>query len=201
MADAARAAVQVFRTEHAQVFGGLWRRLGEFDLVDAAMADAYLAAQAAWPATGVPQNPVSWMATVAMSATTSVLAKRGADLGDPASPADDVRALLFGVCHPNLAPEERVVCLARAAVGLVPHEIAALLGLPESTVNARLTSAKKTMRQPGNGLGPVADADRAARETLVHTTIAELKRAAKGDDAQNVSAVLAARVNQAFATT
>ncbi|HUQ02806.1 MAG TPA: hypothetical protein VM261_09945 [Kofleriaceae bacterium] len=199
MADAARSAVQVFRTEHAQVFAGMWRRLGEFDLVDAAMADAYLAAQAAWPATGVPQNPVSWMATVAMSATTSVLAKRGADLGDPASPADDVRALLFGVCHPKLAPEERVVCLARAVVGLVPHEIAALLGVAEAVVTARLTAAKKTMRQPGNGLAPVADADRSAREALVHTTIAELKRGARGDDAAVVSAVLAARVNQAFA--
>src|SRR5205085_8212121 len=106
---------------------------------------------------------------------------------------------LFGVCHPKLTAEERVVCLARAAIGMVPHEIAALLGVPEATVNARLTSAKKTMRQPGGGLGPVADADRAAREALVHTTIAEPKRGAKGDDAQAVSALLAARVNQAFA--
>jgi len=198
MADAARSAVQVFRTEHAQVFAGLWRRLGEFDLVDAALADAYLAAQASWPATGVPQNPTSWMATVAMSATTSVLAKRGSDLADPGTPADDVRALLFGVCHPRLAAEERVVCVARAVVGLVPHEIAALLDLPETTVNARLTSAKKTLRQPGSGLGPVADADRSAREALVHAAIADLKRSARGDDVAGVSAILAARVAQAF---
>lgn len=198
MADAARSAVLVFRTEHAQVFAGLWRRLGEFDLVDAAMADAYLAAQAAWPATGVPQNPASWMATVAMSATTSVLAKRGADLGEPASPADDVRSLLFGVCHPRLAAEERVVCLARAGVGLVPHEIAAMLGVPEATVTARLTAAKKTMRQPGVGFAAVPDEDRSAREALVHTTIAELKRQAQGEDAATASAVLAARVSQAF---
>jgi predicted RNA polymerase sigma factor len=198
MADAARSAVQVFRTEHAHVFAGLWRRLGEFDLVDAAMADAYLAAQAAWPATGVPQNPASWMATVAMSATTSVLAKRGVDVSEPASPDDDVRGLLFGVCHPRLTAEERVVCLARAVVGLVPHEIAAMLGVPEATVTARLTAAKKTMRQPGNGFAPVADADRSAREALVHATIAELKRGARGDDAASASAVLATRVNQAF---
>ncbi len=199
MADASRSAVQVFRTEHAQVFAGLWRRLGEFDLVDAALSDAYLAAQAAWPATGVPQNPQSWMATVAMSATTSVLAKRGADLADPGTPADDVRALLFGLCHPGLTADERVVCLVRAAVGLVPHEIAVLLGVPEATVTARLTSAKKTLRRPGSGLGPVEAADRSAREALVHTTIAELKRHAKGDDAGMVSSILAARVNQAFA--
>lgn len=198
MADAARSAVQVFRTEHAQVFAGLWRRLGEFDLVDAAMADAYLAAQAAWMQTGVPQNPQSWMATVAMSATTSVLAKRGSDLAEPGTPADDVRALLFAVCHPKLQPEERVVCLARAVVGLVPHEIAAMLGVPEATVNARLTAAKRTMRQPGNGFANIPEADRSPRETLVHATIAELKRQAKGDDASVASAVLAARVSQAF---
>jgi len=198
MADAARSAVQVFRTEHAQVFAGLWRRLGEFDLVDAALADAYLAAKASWPATGVPQNPQSWMATVAMSATTSVLAKRGSEVAEPASPADDVRALLFGVCHPKLAAEERVACLARAVVGLVPHEIAAMLGVPEATVNARLSSAKKTMRQPGNGFATVPEADRSAREALVHATIADLKRQAKGEDANAASAVLASRVNQAF---
>jgi predicted RNA polymerase sigma factor len=147
----------------------------------------------------VPQNPSTWIATVAMSATTSVLAKRGGDVAEAGTPAEDVRALLFGVCHPRLAPDERVACLARAVVGLVPHEIAALLAIPEATVNARLTSAKKTMRQPGGGLGPVADADRSAREALVHTTIAELKRQATGDEAQAVSALLAARVNQAFA--
>jgi predicted RNA polymerase sigma factor len=199
MVDVSRSAVQVFRTEHAQVFAGLWRRLGEFDLVDAAMTDAYLAAQASWPATGVPQNPSSWMATVAMSATTSVLAKRGADLGDPASPADDVRALLFGCCHPRLALEERVVCVARAVGGLVPHEIAAVLGVPEATVNARLNSAKKTMRQPGAGWGAVPAEDRTARESLVHVTIAEIKRAATGDDAASLSEVLTQRVAQAFA--
>ncbi len=198
MADASRSAVLVFRAEHAQVFAGLWRRLGEFDLVDAAMADAYLAAQASWPATGVPQNPSTWMATVAMSATTSVLAKRGADLGEPASPADDVRALLFGCCHPRLALEERVACLARAVVGLVSHEIAAMLELSEAVVTARLTSAKRTFRLPGNGLAPVAVEDRTARETLVHTAIAELKRSARGHDAAAASGVLAARVSQAF---
>lgn len=196
MSDASRA-IQVFRAEHAQVFAALWRRLGEFDLVDAALADAYLAATASWPATGVPQNPMSWMSTVAMSATTSVLAKRGPELVDPGSPADDIRALLYGCAHPRLTAEERVVCTVRAAVGLVQHEIAALLGLPEATVNARLTSAKRTMRQPGAGLGPVAPEERAAREALVRDTFASIA-AAKGSEAAAVTSVLATRIGQAF---
>jgi predicted RNA polymerase sigma factor len=189
--------VDVFRAEHAQVFAALWRRLGEFDLVDAALADAYLAAQAAWPATGVPQNPMSWMSTVAMSATTSVLAKRGGDVIDPGSPADDVRALLFGCCHPALQPDERVVCLVRAAVGMVPHEIAALLGIPEQQVNARLNAAKRTLRQPGNGFAVVPDAQRAEREALVRAAAAELARA-KGSERDSVRAVLDTRIAQAF---
>lgn len=196
MSDADKA-MQVFRTEHAQVFAALWRRLGEFDLVDAALSDAYLAALAAWPATGVPQNPVSWMSTVAMSATTSVLAKRGADIPEPGTPAEDVRALLFACCHPRLTMDERVVVLVRAAAGLVPHEIAALLAIPEAQVNARLNAAKRTLRQPGAGFANVPDAERAERETLVKDAAAEVARA-RGADANAVSAVIAARIAQAF---
>lgn len=199
MADVARTALQVFRAEHAQVFAGLWRRLGEFDLVDAAMADAYLAALAAWPTTGVPQNPATWIATVAMSATTSVLARRGGDLPDPGSPAEEVRALLFACCHPRLQPDERAACVARAVAGLVPHEIAALLGVPEAVVTARLGAAKKSFRQPGGGLVAVDAADQTAREALVHATVADLKRAAVGDDAAAVAGLLTQRVAQAFA--
>jgi predicted RNA polymerase sigma factor len=197
MSEASRT-VDVFRAEHAQVFAALWRRLGEFDLVDAALADAYLAAQAAWPATGVPQNPVSWMSTVAMSATTSVLAKRSSEAPDPGSPTDDVRWLLFGCCHPALQPDERVVCLLRAAVGMVPHEIAALLGIPEGTVNTRMNAAKRTLRQPGNGFAVVPAADRAAREALVREAADQIARA-RGREAAAAKNVLDARIAQAFA--
>jgi predicted RNA polymerase sigma factor len=196
MSDADQA-MQVFRTEHAQVFATLWRRLGEFDLVDAALSDAYLAALAAWPATGVPQNPVTWMSTVAMSATTSVLARRGGDIPEPGTPAEDVRALLFACCHPKLTPDERVVVLVRAAAGLVPHELAALLAIPEQQVNARLTAAKRTLRQPGAGFATVPDAERAPRETLVRDTAAVVARA-RGPEASVVNAVLAARIAQAL---
>jgi predicted RNA polymerase sigma factor len=196
MSDPSRT-IQVFRAEHAQVFAALWRRLGEFDLVDAALADAYLAATAAWPATGVPQNPMSWMSTVAMSATTSVLARRGGDVPDPGSPTDDIRALLFACCHPKLLPDERVVCLLRAAVGMVPHEIAALLAVPEATVSSRLNAAKRTLRQPGAGFALVPAADRPAREQLVRDAVAVVTRA-RGAEAAAVSSVLDARVAQAL---
>jgi predicted RNA polymerase sigma factor len=200
MSEASRA-VDVFRAEHAQVFAALWRRLGEFDLVDAALADAYLAASASWPATGVPQNPMSWMSTVAMSATTSVLSKRGGDVPDPATPVEDVRTMLFACCHPALTPDERVVCLVRAAVGLMPHEIASLLGVPEATVASRLNAAKRALRQPGAGFVAIPDAQRPDREQLVRDTAAAASAAgkAKSPEAASVRTILDTRLAQAFA--
>lgn len=197
MSETSRA-VDVFRAEHAQVFAALWRRLGEFDLVDAALADAYLAAHASWPATGVPQNPMSWMSTVAMSATTSVLSKRGGDAPELGTPVEDVRTMLFACCHPALTPDERVVCLVRAAVGLMPHELASLLAIPEQTVTARLNAAKRTLRQPGAGFASVPDAQRAAREQLVRDTAAAAARG-KSPEAAAVRSVLDTRIAQAFA--
>lgn len=190
-------AIGVFRAEHAQVFASLWRRLGEFDLVDAALTDAYLAATAAWPAAGVPQNPATWIATVAMSATTSVLSRRSTEASDQGSPADDVRALLFGCCHPRLKAEEQVVCLARAVAGLIPSEIAALLGVPEATVTSRLNAAKSTLRKPGVGMTAPEPDQWAARVAGVHAAAAAL-RAAPGAEAAKVSALVGERIAQSF---
>lgn len=193
MGDETSAAVRRFREEHAQVFAMLWRRLGEYDLVDASLADAYLAATAAWP-DGIPHNPATWMATVALSATTGVVSRRSD--AEPASPADDLRSLLWTCCHPTLAAEDRVACLVRAGAGLLPGELAALLGVPEAVVQGRLASAKKLLRAPA-ARAAVADADRAERTALVHATIAEV-RAAPGAEAAAVADLLAERAARAF---
>ncbi len=187
--------VGVFRAEHAQVFAALWRRLGEFDLVEAAMADAYLAAMAAWGSGGVPQNPTSWIATVAMSATTSVLSRRDTPVADAGSPSDDLRAVFATCCQPALAPDERVVCVARAVVGMMPGEIAALLGVSDPVIHTRLTQAKRVLRQAGRGLAPIPD------EPAAHAERIELIRAAAavfatapGREAVEISALVDARL-------
>ena len=193
-------ALRVFRTEHAHVFAALWRRLGEFDLVEAAMADAYLAAMAAWGSAGVPQNPTSWMATVAMSATTSVLSRRGGEPTEPGSPTDELRALFATCCQPALGPGERTVAVARAVVGLMPSEIAALLGVPDPQVNQALTQIKKVLRQPGHGLAalPTDAAPRAERVQAAEAAVAALA-AAPGSDAAEVAAIARARLDAALA--
>jgi RNA polymerase sigma-70 factor (ECF subfamily) len=193
MGEDSTAALRRFREEHAQVFAMLWRRLGEYDLVDASLADAYLAATASWPG-GIPHNPATWMATVALSATTGVVSRRSD--AEPASPIDDLRALLWSCCHPALEAEQRVVCLARAGAGLMPGELADLLGVPEAAIHARLTAAKKVLRA-GAARAAVTEDDREPRIALVREAIAAV-RAAPGHDASEIADLLTERADRAF---
>lgn len=193
------AALRRFRQEHAQVFAMLWRRLGEYDLVDASLADAYLAATASW-VDAIPHNPATWMATVALSATTGVMSRRALDAVEPAHPLDDLRALLWACCHPALSADERVACLGRAGAGLMPGELAALLDVPAKTVTARLDAAKTLLRSTIHRGEVVAEADRAARTALVAQTIDAL-RGAPGPDAAETAALLDETFARAFAAT
>ena len=167
------AALRRFREEHAGVFATLWRRLGEFDLVDVSLADAYLAATAAWP-DGIPANPATWMATVALSATTGVVSRRPE--AEPATPHDDLRGLLWACAHPGLTEEQRVLLTARAVAGLMPSEIAALLGLPEAEIKKRLDGAKTGLRKLGGRAAVAADAE-AERTALVAAAVAAIAAA------------------------
>lgn len=189
------AALHRFREEHAQVFATLWRRLGEFDLVDAALTDAYLAAQASWD-DAMPHNPATWMATVALSATTGVVSRRALDGHEPAEPVEDLRALLWTCCHPDLSPEARVACLVRAGVGFLPGAIADMLGEPERDVQARLDAAKKLFRRVHRAA--VADDERAARTALVEDAIASV-RAATGPGSLEAAELLDAARSRALA--
>ena len=199
MSSLADQALRTFRGEHAPVFAALWRRFGEFDLVDAALADAYQAAMAAWPAAGVPQNPASWMATVAMSATTNVMSRRvaGAPSTGPSTPTDDLQALILGCCHPELTVEQGAVCLARAVAGLMPFELADLLGVHEATITGRLDAAKTIMRRAGFRADLGDDDERATRVARAQAIVDQL-RARPALDAGVVADLIAARIAAAF---
>ena len=199
MSSPADQALRTFRAEHAPVFAALWRRFGEFDLVDSALADAYQAAMAAWPAAGVPQNPASWMATVAMSATTNVMSRRtaGAPSPGPSTPTDDLQALILGCCHPDLTLEQGVVCLARAVAGLMPFELSDLLELPEPMVTSRLDAAKTIMRRGGFRADSGGDEQLATRIARAHAIVA-LIRALPALDAPTVAHLIEGRLSAAF---
>ena len=200
MTSPADHALRTFRAEHAPVFAALWRRFGEFDLVDAALADAYQAAMAAWPAAGVPQNPASWMATVAMSATTNVMSRRraGRPSSGPSTPIDDLQALFLGCGHPELTFEQSLVCSLRAVAGLMPFELADLLGMPEAVVTSHLDAAKTLMRR-GGFRADVGDlADQAARVARARALVVQV-RALPAADAAAIADLVDERLTAAFA--
>ncbi|MBP8808844.1 MAG: hypothetical protein KBG48_24505 [Kofleriaceae bacterium] len=184
-----------FREEHAGVFALLWRRLGEFDLVDVALADAYLAATAAW-GDGIPHNPATWMATVALSVTTGVVARRPEVA--PASPQDDLRTLFASCSHPGLTDDQRALLLTRAAAGLMLFELAELWASPEAELRRRLEGAKLGLRKLGGRAAATTD-ELAARAAASAEVIAHIRRA-PGAEAGAVADLLAGHHGRAFRT-
>jgi len=165
----------VFREEHGRALATLIRVLGDFDLAEEAVADAYVAALERWPVDGVPNNPGAWItttarnraidrvrraavfaqkaATVARDVAFDAAARAGAlqaaaeDEMDPIP--DDQLRLIFTCCHPALAPESAVALTLRALGGLTTPEIARAFLVPEATLAQRLVRAKRKIREAG----------------------------------------------------
>ena len=165
----------MFREEHGRALATLIRVLGDFDLAEEAVADAYVAALERWPVDGVPNNPGAWntpparnraidrvrraavfaqkAATVARDVAFDAAARAGAlqaaaeDEMDPIP--DDQLRLIFTCCHPALAPESAVALTLRALGGLTTPEIARAFLVPEATLAQRLVRAKRKIREAG----------------------------------------------------
>jgi RNA polymerase sigma-70 factor (ECF subfamily) len=158
-----RALVErVFREESGQAVATLIRVLGDFDLAEEAVQEAFLVALQRWPATGVPNRPGAWITTTARNkaidrlrrerglaerrATLALLeATRGQDT-EMHTIADDRLRLIFTCCHPALSPEARVALTLRTLGGLSTPEIARAFMVPEATMAQRLVRAKRKIR-------------------------------------------------------
>jgi len=145
-----------------QVLTTLVRRHGQFDACEDATQEALLAAAVQWPEKGVPDNPRSWMVTVASrrlvdewrsesarrrrEGTSAVL-----DLPDRGKPADhdDTLALLFMCCHPSLSVPSQLALTLRAVGGLTTAEVAHAFLVPEATMAQRISRAKERIRTTG----------------------------------------------------
>jgi RNA polymerase sigma factor (sigma-70 family) len=161
------AVEQVFRSERARVLAALVRSVGDFELAEDALQEAFEVALARWGRSGVPDAPAAWLLTVARNraidrlrrqrtglAKLEELAGGGgeAEMIDPCS--DDVLAevgderlsLLFTCCHPALALDARVALTLQAVGGLTAAEIARAFLVPESTMAQRLVRAKRKIR-------------------------------------------------------
>src|SRR5260370_19200030 len=116
----------------SQALGGRARRHGQFDACEDAVQEALLAAAQEWPAQGVPDNPRSWLVTVASRRLVDMWRAEGARRrreetaaalephAEPGSGHDDTLALLFMCCHPALSVPSQLSLTLRAVGALTP---------------------------------------------------------------------------------
>jgi RNA polymerase sigma-70 factor (ECF subfamily) len=143
-------------------------RLRRFDVAEDSLQEAYLAAARTWPADGVPERPAAWLMTVAHRRALDRLRREDHDrrrlpllVTDEVEPAPEDRLdgespiaderlrLLFACCHPALSADARAALMLRFVAGLRTAEIARLFLVPEPTMSARLTRAKRKMALAG----------------------------------------------------
>ncbi|MBD8062598.1 RNA polymerase sigma factor [Oceanitalea stevensii] len=158
---------EVWRTHWGRLLGQLIHRFGRPDLVEDALADAFAEAASRWPVEGVPDNPVGWVRTVAHRRVVDALRREGtarakahllvdddvaspADAPDPpGADTDDRLALLLMATHPALAEEVRPALALRFVLGVPTADIARLFLVPQATMAARLTRAKRRLTTAG----------------------------------------------------
>jgi RNA polymerase sigma-70 factor (ECF subfamily) len=160
---AASALERAFREDRASVLATLIRYVGDFQLAEDALQDAFVAAVASWERDGVPDNPGGWLAVAARRKAIDRLrrqqssadrAQRVADLvrldADELQPmsedttlADDRLRLIFTCCHPALDVPARVALTLRMIGGLSTGEIARAFVISEPTMGKRIVRAKR----------------------------------------------------------
>jgi len=158
----------LYREESGRILATLIRLLGDFDLAEDAMHDAFAAALQKWPTEGVPANPRAWLISagrfkaidaVRRRATFDASQERIAEqLGSDASSGagrqeegleDDRLRLIFTCCHPALPPEGRVALTLREVCGLTTEEVARAFLVSAPTVAQRIVRAKAKIREDG----------------------------------------------------
>ncbi|MDQ3714436.1 MAG: sigma-70 family RNA polymerase sigma factor [Actinomycetota bacterium] len=145
-----------------QILGSLIRRHGQFDACEDAVQEALLAAARQWAEHGLPDDPRSWLMTVAsrrlvdLWRSESARQRReeaAAALEPPNSPEpsdqDDTLRLLFMCCHPSLTVASQLALTLRAVGGLTTAEIARALLVPEATMAQRISRAKQSIKAAG----------------------------------------------------
>ena len=164
--ERAREALDVvYRSESRRVLATLIRLLGDFELAEEALHDAFTAAMAQWPRDGVPANPRAWLVSTGRfkaidsmrrrarfdASLTALAEELDAAAGNVAeqndgSVEDDRLRLIFTCCHPALPPNAQVALTLREVCGLTTEEIARAFLTPAPTVAQRIVRAKTKIR-------------------------------------------------------
>jgi RNA polymerase sigma-70 factor, ECF subfamily len=163
---AERQTVDVaYRSESRRVLATLIRLLGDFELAEDALHDAFAAAVEQWPRDGVPANPMAWLVSTGRFKAIDGLRRRArfdasqgeiaarleTGSGDPAALdvevlKDDRLRLIFTCCHPALAGDAQVALTLREVCGLTTEEIAHAFLTTPTTVAQRIVRAKRKIR-------------------------------------------------------
>ena len=153
----------VFRTEYGRILATLIRLLGDFDVAEEALQEAFAAALEQWPMTGTPGNPAAWLVSTARHKAIDRLRRRARlaqkqeeiahhlelSAEEEAPVPEDRLCLIFTCCHPALATEAQVALTLRTLVGLSTEEIARAFLVPVPTMAQRLVRAKAKIRAAG----------------------------------------------------
>jgi RNA polymerase sigma-70 factor (ECF subfamily) len=164
-AQAREAVDAVYRAESRRVLATLIRLVGDFDLAEEALHDAFAAAVEQWPREGVPANPRAWLVSTGRFKAVDTLRRRtrfdaslakiAEDIelsaGDAADRErrdleDDRLRLIFTCCHPALAPEAQAALTLREVCGLTTEEIARAFLTGAPTLAQRIVRAKRKIR-------------------------------------------------------
>jgi RNA polymerase sigma-70 factor (ECF subfamily) len=159
------AVDQVFRQESRRVLATLIRLLGDFELAEEAMQDAFAEAVVRWPADGVPSNPRAWLISTGRFKAIDSLRRRSRfdsslgpiaeQLGDGITTPeeldderveDDRLRLIFTCCHPALPPDAQIALTLREVCGLTTEEIARAFLSPAPTLAQRIVRAKAKIK-------------------------------------------------------
>jgi RNA polymerase sigma-70 factor, ECF subfamily len=156
---------RLFRHESGRAVASLIRVLGDFDLAEEAVQEAWVVALERWPRDGVPRNPGAWITTTARNraidrlrrarvleekrAQLAALEALGSEEDEPDGFPDDRLRLMFTCCHPALPAEARVALTLRTLGGLSVPEVARAFLVAESAMAKRLVRAKRKIAVAG----------------------------------------------------
>jgi RNA polymerase sigma-70 factor (ECF subfamily) len=157
---------RTYRDESRRVLATLIRLLGDFDLAEEALHDAFVAAIERWPIEGVPANPRTWLVSAGRFKAIDQLRRRAAFddrraeielqlselstqepvIAESGDIADDRLRLVFTCCHPALSPDAQVALTLHTIGGLTTEEIAHAFLVPAPTLAQRIVRAKNKIR-------------------------------------------------------
>src|SRR5579883_2322773 len=164
-----RSIETLYRSESGRVLATLVRLLGDLDLAEEAMHEAFAAALESWPQTGIPENPRPWLISTARFKAIDVIRRRARfgevqrdlvthiesrgnlapgldqETGDEEIEDDRLR-LIFTCCHPALPPEGQVALTLREVGGLTTEEIARAYLVTPAALAQRIVRAKAKIR-------------------------------------------------------